>query len=387
MRILVAGALANKPQNGGEAWVRLSWVLGLARLGADVYFAERIRERDCVDAAGAPASFELSANRAFFEATMARFGLSHRSALVCDNGRAIGGLSYADLQVVAAESDLLVNISGHLPPCVLRRLARRTAYVDIDPGFTQFWHASGHQTHLEGHDVYFTIAENIGRAGCGIPTCGFDWQVVRQPAVLDHWPAALCADTHRFTTIACWRGSFGPVVYGGRTFGLKVHEFRKIIQLPRLAASERFEVALDIHQADDADRRQLCEHGWLLSDPRAVAADADGFRRYVQQSAAEFSVAQGIYSETDSGWFSDRTIRYLASGKPALVQDTGFSRSLPAGDGLVAFRTLKEAADGARRISTDYSRHAAAARAIAETYFDSDVVLGDFLARAGAGAP
>ena len=167
---------------------------------------------------------------------------------------------------------------------------------------------------------------------------------------------------------------FGRVEHGGRTFGLKAHEFRKFAQLPAITP-HRYELALDIDPADEADQEMLEAAGWELVDPQLASADAERFRRYVQGSAAEFSVAQGIYVETDSGWFSDRTTRYLASGKPALVQDTGFSRTLPVGEGLIAFRTLGDAADGAQRIALDYPRHAAAVRALAEAYFAAGVVL------------
>jgi hypothetical protein len=197
--------------------------------------------------------------------------------------------------------------------------------------------------------------------------------------LLEDWPFV---DPHagfnRFTTIASWRGSFGQVEAGGRRFGLKVHEFRKVIDLPRLAGLD-FEIALDIHPADVRDRDSLLAHGWQLVDPKAASGDPFDFRRYVQQSGAEFSVAQGIYVETNSGWFSDRTVRYLASGKPALVQDTGFSRHLPVGRGLMTFRTPQEAADGARHIAREYEAHAEAARAIATDFFKSDIVLGKVL--------
>ena len=139
------------------------------------------------------------------------------------------------------------------------------------------------------------------------------------------------------------------------------------------------EIALDIDPSDATDGNLLRNHGWRLVDPRAVAASPDDFRAYVQGSAAEFSVAQGLYVDTACGWFSDRTTRYLASGKPALVQDTGFSRNLPTGKGLIAFRTLDDAVAGAESIVRDYETHAAAARAIAEEYFDSDKVLGRLL--------
>jgi hypothetical protein len=263
----------------------------------------------------------------------------------------------------------------------LRRL-RRKVYIDLDPGFTQFWHAAGSAgPRLAGHDSYFTIGENIGAPGCHIPTGDIRWLQTRQPVVLERWPVAPGA-LDRFTTIASWRGPYGPVRHDGRTYGLKVHEFRKFLTLPE-QTQQHFEIALDIHPADGGDRDALLRHGWRIVEPRKVVPDPRAFRWYVQTSGAEFSVAQGIYVETHSGWVSDRTVRYLASGKPALVQDTGFSRNYPVGEGLVAFNTLEEAIAGAERIRRDYSAHCAAARAIAETYFDSNIVLSQLLDEAG----
>ncbi len=150
-----------------------------------------------------------------------------------------------------------------------------------------------------------------------------------------------------------------------------------MLDLPKRTGLE-FEIALDTR--GDEEPRQLLEgHGWRVVEPASVAADPDGFRRYVQGSWAEFSVAKGAYVETSTGWFSERTARYLASGRPALVQDTGFSRTLPVGEGLVAFHTLDDAVAGAERIAADYERHRHAARQIAEGYFDSDLVLGRFI--------
>jgi glycosyltransferase involved in cell wall biosynthesis len=140
-----------------------------------------------------------------------------------------------------------------------------------------------------------------------------------------------------------------------------------------------FEVALDVDAADGADVDRLRAHGWHVVDPKDAVPDPSAFRRYVQHSSAEFSVAQGIYVETQSGWFSDRTVRYLASGKPAVVQETGWSRNYPSGKGLLRFTTVAEAVDAANQIASDYAAHSRAAREIAEEFFDSDKVLTQLL--------
>jgi hypothetical protein len=383
--IIVSGAVANKHGNGGEAWVRLSYVLGLRQLGFDVYFVEQIDRPSCVGPTGAVVPFDDSVNLAFFRSVAERFGLVGSSALVYDDGARVQvhGLSMAELIDVADAADLLINVTGHLTLEPLLRRIRRKAYIDIDPGYTQFWHDGGQPgARLAGHDLYFTIGENIGTDASAIPTGGIAWRHTRPPVVLDHWPVSDEGLPDRFTTVASWRGPYGRVEYGGKSFGLKAHEFRKFAELP-CRASQDFEIALAIHPADEKDRSMLQGCGWQITDPSAVAADPDAFRHYVQSSGGECSVAQGIYVETESGWFSDRTVRYLASGKPALVQDTGFRHIYPTGEGLVLFRTLDEAVAGAESIARDYDGHCQAARAIAESYFDSAKVLGRLLDEAG----
>jgi hypothetical protein len=335
-------------------------VLGLRRLGFQVFFVEQIEH------AGPQ-------NVAYFEAVMGQFDLTGSAALV--TGRECYGMERRELDDIAADAALLINFGGHLTAPQLMQPARCKVYLDDDPGFTQLWEASGEGgARLAGHDLYFTFGENIGRPGCPIPTDGIDWHPTRPAVVLDDWPVTGKDDGSVFTTVATWRGPYGPVIWNGHTFGLKVHEFRKFIDLPA-RTEQTFELALDIHADELTDLALLHDHGWRLTDPRVVAGDPLAFRTYVQKSAAEYSNAQGIYVETECGWFSDRTVRYLASGKPALVQDTGFSRNLPTGEGLIAFRTVDEAVAGVQAIVSDYQRHSRAARALAEEYFDSDKVL------------
>jgi hypothetical protein len=372
---IVSGALANKPSNGGNAWSRLSWVAGLRQQGWHVLFVEEINESNCVDAAGAPAVFEHSANLAFFRSTMKQFGVTSSSALICDGGKKLDGLPLAELARAARQAELLFNVSGHLTLPELKHAPACKVYYDDDPGFTQFWHAAGEGgARLEGHDFYFTLGANIGSPGCAIPAGGIAWRPTRPPVVLAQWPAGAPRAFDRFTTVASWRGAYGPLQHGGKTYGLKAHEFRKFLALPA-RSGHPCEIALQIYPGDRKDLESLFAHGWRLVDPQQVAGDCEAFRRYVQGSGAEFSAAQGIYVETNSGWFSDRTTRYLASGRPALVQETGFSRHLPTGEGLLSFRTLEEAVEGAQRIVGDYERHCRAARKLAEEFFDTDKVI------------
>ena len=363
MTVVVAGALANKPVNGGEAWVRLSYIRGLERLGFGVFFVEQI------DQAAA-----TGRSLAYRDAVVAAFDLERSSALVGSDGIVIRGEEERLLATVES-ADLLLNVSGNLTCEPFFSRFRRRAYVDLDPGYTQIWSQAGLGVgRLSEHHVHFTVGTNVGTERSSVPSAGLMWLPTLPPVVLSDWPTAPAPDPNRFTTVASWRGAYGRVEHNGVLYGQKAHEFRRFVDLPG-RVSAVVEVALAVDEADAPDVAALQQRGWVVVDPRTVAGDPSRFRDYVQQSGAEFSVAQGIYVETNSGWFSDRTTRYLASGKPALVQDTGLSGTLPLGDGLLAFRTLDDAVAGAEAIAADYERHAHRARAIAEAFFDSDRVL------------
>lgn len=377
--VLVSGPIANKHRNGGATWTRLSWLLAFRQLGFHVYFIEHIRRSNCVDADGASAPFEESANLAYFWRVVDQFGLTGSAALIYEGGEAVAGMTWSEVVDLAESADLLVNISGHLDLEALLARVRRKVYVDLDPGYTQFWHAAGLAgARLAEHDFYFTVGENIGKPSCAIPTSGIDWRPVRQPVVLEQWPVSRLGSPDHFTTVASWRGPYGPIQQGDIRFGPKAHEFRKFVDLPQRAPGT-FEILLEIHPADDHDLRSLRCHGWQIVDPKSVVPDPFAFRQYVQSSGAEFSVAQGMYIQTQSGWFSDRSVRYLASGKPTLVQDTGFSQNLPTGEGLLTFCTQDEAVARVKEVLSDYERHCRAARDLACGYFAPEKALGGLL--------
>jgi hypothetical protein len=274
-------------------------------------------------------------------------------------------------------SALLLNVNGFIVDDEVLGRARLRVFLDIDPGFGQMWRELGLHDAFRGHDAYVTVGERIGEPDCTIPTSGLEWITTPQPVLLDLWPVRSDGG-ERFTSVASWRGPFGPLEYEGKTYGLRVHEFRKFVRLPSLSR-QSFEIALDIDPGEVDDLALLRDHGWSLADPSAVAGDPWAYRRYVQQSKAELMIAKNMYVESRSGWFSDRSICYLASGKPVLAQRTGFEERYPTGAGLVAFGTLDEALEGAEEISRDYRRHALAARSLAEEHFDSRKVLGRLL--------
>jgi hypothetical protein len=357
---IVAGVLAGKARNGGHAWSRISFVEGLRRLGLDVVFVEQLESPS-------------TTQRDYFHAVCEEFGIE---------GHLVEGDPPFELTTRVEAAGLLVNVGGHLTQPDLKRAARLKVYIDDDPGYTQLWHQDGLlDDRLPGHDFYFTFGQNVGRSRCALPVTGIHWRALRPPVVIDHWPP-MPARREGFTTIASWRGGYGRVESGGRLLGQKAHEFRRFAAAPE-AIQETFEIALEIGPDDADDEEMMRGHGWNLVDPLERVGSPDAFRSYIQDSWAEFSVAQGIYVETNTGWFSDRTTRFLASGKPALVQDTGFGCEMPVGEGLVTFSTLEQAIAGAQSIRSQYAVHAGRAREIAETFFDSDLVLGRMLDEVG----
>jgi hypothetical protein len=334
--IAVAGAVAQKPGRGGHTWVFLQYLLGFRRLGYEVMFVDRERN-------------------VYLDGVMRAFGIPY----------AVGEEAIEPVR----RSRLLLNVMGFADGAVLEA-APFAVFLDIDPGFPQMWRELGLADPFAGHDAFVTIGTRIGAPDCTVPTCGLPWLTSLQPVVLEAWPA-VAANGLAFTTVGAWRGAYGPVEHGGRRYGLRVHEFRKFVEAPERTRAD-FRVALDIDPAETADLELLRAHGWTLLDPGEAAADPWAYREFVQQSGAEFMVAKAMYVENRSGWFSDRSCCYLASGRPVLAQDTGFAHD---GDGLVPFSTLEQVVAGAEAILGDYERHARAARALAEERFDSDRVL------------
>ena len=381
----MAGSLAQRPNHGGHAWVLLQYLLGFRRLGWDVLFVDRLEPEMCVDAAGDAAPLRNSDNLRYLSRVMDGFGLGRDWALLYDRAREVVGIDRHEVTSRLGRSSFLLNVMGFLDDPEMLTAAPRRVFLDIDPGFGQMWRALGQPDPLGEHDDYVTIGENIDRPDCTVPTVGISWITTKQPVVLDEWTVAR-RPGERFTSVGAWRGPFAPVDYAGRTYGLRVHEFRRFLDLPR-RTGEAFEVALDIHDAEVDDLRCLGEAGWLLVDPRIVAADPWRYRDYVRRSKAEVMVAKNMYVQSRSGWFSDRSICYLASGRPVLAQDTGLATLVPTGEGLLSFATPDEAVAGVEAIIGDYDRHARAARAIAEEHFASGRVLTRLLDRLGVVGP
>jgi hypothetical protein len=380
--IVLGGALAAKPGVGGHTWVFLQYLLGFRRLGWDVLFLDALDRESCVDADGNRVPLAASVNAGYTTAVMREFGLVDSFSLLEESTGTTVGLQRDRVLDLVRSSALLLNVMGYVDDEEVLGAAPLRAYLDIDPGFPQMWRELGLHDAFAGYDRLVTIAENIGTPRCGVPSGGLEWTTTPQPVVLELWPPRDGGE--RFTSIGTWRGAFAPVEFRGKTYGLRVHEFRKFAAVPR-CTGERFELALRIDEAETRDLRLLEEGGWTTVDPRSAAGDPDAYRRYIQRSKAEFMVAKNMYVETQSGWFSDRSSCYLASGKPVVAHDTGLAGLYPLGEGLVTFSTPDEAVSAVDEVARDYDRHARAARELAVEHFDSDKVLSRLLDRLGVG--
>ena len=380
LTILVSGMIAGVPSQGGATWAVLQYLLGFRRLGHDVYLVEELQASAVKPRGSALAG---STNATYFRQVMEEHGLVEQSALLLSGTSETVGLSYERLRHVAQRADVLVNIAGTLTDEALAGKIPVRLYLDLDPAFTQLWHAvQGIDMRFSGHTHFATVGQAIGRNDCVVPTCGLTWIPTPQPILLEDWPACERITRDALTSVANWRG-YGSIEDRGVFYGQKAHSLREFLALPT-RTSQQFLLALTIHPGEHRDLASLRANGWRLADPAQVAGTANDYRRFIQESKAEIGIAKKGYVASRCGWFSDRSVCYLASGRPVVAQETGFSDFLPTGEGLLAFDSTDSALAGVEALNADYPRHARAARAIAVEYFESGKVLGRLLQRVGA---
>jgi hypothetical protein len=377
MKIIVGAVISLPPVSAGCAWNRLQYVLGLRRLGHDVVFVEEVKPQWAVDAAGRKCAYQDSQNRRGFMEIMNQFDLTEHCCQVYNTGEATTGLSRQAMRDFAASADLLIDISGHVTTAFILDAVRRRAYLDQDPVFTQLWRAEyGKDLNLDRYDVFFTVGLNIGTPFSPIPDCGIDWHPTLPPVVPDLWQNE--ADSKApdpqapFTTIASLYG-YADLCFRGEWYRTKSEEFRRFAELP-MRSGQVFEVLMKDFPEDDDTVRLLRAHGWCVRKS-GVAMDLPAYRTYIAGARGEIGITKGAYVKGRSGWFSDRTASYLASGRPALAQSTGFERCLPTGLGLLCFDDVEQAASAAESINANYAAHCRAAREFADQYLDYRKVL------------
>jgi hypothetical protein len=372
--VVVSGSLAQQPGRGGHAWVFLQYLLGFRRLGYDVLFLDRLAAAMYPSGEAFPPREPVE----WLRETMAAHGLADDYCLLLEGegGRGSAGLPRAEALERVRRSTLLLDVMGFLGDEELLAAAPRRVFLDIDPGFPQMWQQLGLHRSFGDHDAYATVGLRVGKEGSRVPTCGVEWVQTPPPVVLDEWPRT--APGEAWTSIATWRGPFGPVEFEGETFGLRAHQMRRFAKLPT-AIDPPLELALDIDPADAADSESLRTGGWRLVAPAEAAGSPQAYRRYLQGSRGEIGVAKDMYVRSRGGWLSDRSVAYLAAGKPVLAQATGFEAEVETGAGLLAFGTPEEAAAALAEVEAGYERHSEAARELATERFGSDRVLGELM--------
>jgi hypothetical protein len=397
------------PEGGGHFWVYMQYAQGLHRLGCEVYWLEQ---------------FHSSGNHgkdqailATFFDRMERYGLGGNAVIYTVNSLSTNNeiqYDYLEMSAAAAQkifqrADLLLNFNYAIDAAMLACF-QKTALVDIDPGLLQFWISVG-QMDVAQHDIYFTIGETVGTSSALFSDCGLNWNHIRPPVCLELWPYLFDPDCEFFTTVSSWWGGAGKgeFITDGRELIYENNKrvtFLAFAELPRLT-TQPLELALNLgngdvgdelekddnawqmknshldeitdYQSDAHDRKALVDRGWRIRQATEVTGCPETYQNYIQGSRGEFSCVKPSCLKLQNAWISDRTLCYLASGKPVVVQHTGPSAYLPNGLGMFRFSTIEEAAAALSTINANYQKHCQAAREIAEAYFDTQQVLSRLL--------
>lgn len=376
MIVIFAGSIGRFPV-GGHAWVDLQYLLGLQTLGHTVYYLEECGEESWVynwETEQVTTKLDYPTN--YVRNCLEPLGFGKQ--WIYRAGEHSVGMSVGEFIEVCSQADLMIVRGSPIP---LWRdeysWPQRCIYIDSDPGFTQFSLVNGNSelaATVERCQHLFTVGQRIGAVDCPIPTAGRHWHKIVPPISLPHWSMVEDEESSYFTTIMQWR-SYQEVIYRGTSYGNKDKEFPKFIDLPQRTA-QPFRIALT---GDHCIPDKLSQYSWEIVPGWVTSFTIESYQNFVQTSRAEFGVAKQGYVATQGGWFSDRSVCYLASGRPILVQDTGLSDWLPIGEGILTFRDQKEALNGIEAINADYKQHRYAARRLAEEYFDSDKVLSSLL--------
>ena len=379
MRIIVLGYIVRGPL-GGLVWHHLQYVMGLHRLGHDVTFIEDSDDYEsCYDPVRDATTSDPSFGLEFTSAVFDFAGISERWAYFDAHSNTWFGPGGAAAREMLRSADLLLNLSGVNPMRAWFLNAPHRVLIDTDPVFTQIRHLKDNKKmrDAQAHTAFFTFGENFGKRECSIPGDGLPWLPTRQPIVLDAWPVRPGRPGANFTTVMQW-DSYPAQEHGGRSFGMKSASFNPYLDLPR-RTEDKLELAIG---SSSAPRDQLRNYGWIVTDPLAVTRTAATYQEFIRDSKAEFTVAKHGYVATRSGWFSERSAAYLASGRPVVTEDTGFSDWLRADGGVMAFDSPDSAAAAIERVNRDYARQCRRARAVAEEFFESGAVLNHLLRRA-----
>lgn len=362
----------------GVGWQALQYLLGLSRLGYEVFYAEDSGAPP-YDPVAMTVSDDCSYNVAFLRAAMEKIGLADRWVYWDEPTDTHFGLGRDVLEQLYRSSGSIWNLCGASPLRDAHRQGAKLVYVETDPVYEQLRVAKGDagaRAMLDAHDYLFTYGENLGAPDCPVPLSGYTWHPTRPPVVIDLWeaPRPTCG---AYSTVATWQNEGKDVEFGGVTYRWSKHlNFLEYLPVPKRCGLE-FEVA--IQPPGEREAALLRANGWRTVDPLAASRDLDVYRSFVQGSRGEFTVAKDIYVRPRSGWFSDRSGCYLAAGRPVVTQDTAFGKFVPTGRGLLSFSTLDEAVAAIREVERDYEGHAVAAALVAREHFAAEKVLAAML--------
>ncbi|MDP8901373.1 MAG: hypothetical protein M3N33_09595 [Actinomycetota bacterium] len=381
-RIIVSGILFWYPL-AGVTYQFLHYLIGLRRLGYDVYYIED-SGRWVYDPTINDMTGDASRNVAAVAPLLADHGFEGRWAFRGNypDGRCYG-MDERTILRLYREADALLNVTAAQELRDEHLDIPRKIYVESDPFSAQARAAQGDEptlATLRAHDVLFTFGENIGEAGCTLPTAGFQWHATRQPVVMDLWDVAPAPENAPFTTITTWHNKGKDLDYEGqRYYWTKDREFKRFLDLPS-RRPETFELAV----GSDTEAEELLDrHGWRRTDSVTISSDVKRYRHYIATSRGEFTVARDQYVRPRTGWFSDRSACYLAAGRPVITEETGFSTFLPTGQGLFGFSTIDDVVTAVEAVAANYPSHARAAREVAGDLFAAERVLGSLMGRAG----
>lgn len=367
----------------GIAWQAMHYLVGLEQLGYRCWYVED----------GGANPFDPRANSVVMECgynvrclsqAMERYGFGQRWSYWDAIHDVHYGLSHRQVGALCREADALINLCGatrlreeHLA-CPVRVM------IDTDPVYEQIKYATADpasRAYLEAHTHFFTYGENLGTENCPVPLCGIPWRPTRPPVDLALWPESHDAPSC-FTTIATWENKGKNIEYAGSSYVWSKHvNFIQFLDLPKRRPDGCFRIAM--LPPDDGVRAAIAAGGWGLVDPRPISADMQSYRDFIAHSRGELTVAKDIYVRPNSGWFSDRSVCYLAAGRPVITMRTGFSKFYPVGRGLFEYSSHEEALAGVDAVATDYRHHSRAARELAREYFAPDRVLGALLGECG----
>ena len=372
--VWLAANTLDYPQGGGHLWVYLNWALGLRSLGCQVVWLESVDPETPVH--------EVQALTSALKQRLEPYGLAQWLALCSRNGEPLPRTVTKDCMNIeaAAQADLLLNVAYRIPPQIVKRF-RRSALLDIDPGLLQIWISKG-ELNVAQHDIYFTTGETVGTPAARFPHCDLQWHYTPPAVFLPAWVPTSANSTAPYTTVSAWWGEEWLVFPGGEIFdNNKRRSFLEYSCLPSRCCA-RLELALCLAPEDNEERRLLEQQGWKIQHAWDVSSTPEQYRAYIQQSRGAFSCVKPSCILLQNAWISDRTLCYLASAKPAVIQHTGPSGFLPDAAGLFRFRNLEEAVRALDAVEADYEHQCCLARRLAEECFDARKVVGAVLERA-----